>query len=74
MDLSECFGTLNHDLIIKQFRKKVADSSILELLRDFLERGVMIGEELEATHIGSPQGGVISPLVANVYLDSFDQL
>ena len=73
MDLSKCFDTLNHDLIIKQFREKVTDSSILKLLRDFLESGVMMGEELEATHIGSPQGGVISPLIANVYLDNFDQ-
>jgi group II intron reverse transcriptase/maturase len=73
MDLSRCFDTLSHDIIIEQFRRKVTDGSILRLLRLFLESGVMIGEEYESTPVGSPQGGVISPLVANVYLDRFDQ-
>jgi len=73
MDLSKCFDTLDHDLIIEQFRSKVTDGSLLALLRQFLESGVMIGEEYEATELGSPQGGVISPLIANVYLDRFDQ-
>lgn len=73
MDLSKCFDTLDHDLIIKQFRSQVTDGSVLDLLRQFLESGVMIGEAYEATERGSPQGGVISPLVANVYLDRFDQ-
>jgi retron-type reverse transcriptase len=62
MDLSKCFDTLNHDLIIRQFREKVSDSSILKLLRQFLESGVMVGEEYESTTTGSPQGGVISEL------------
>lgn len=74
MDLSKCFDTLNHDLIISQFRRKVTDGSVLKLLRQFLESGVMTGQQYEATAIGSPQGGVISPLIANVYLDQFDQL
>lgn len=74
MDLSKCFDTLNHALIIEQFRTKVTDGSILALLKQFLKSGVMIGERYEATEVGSPQGGVISPLIANVYLDRFDQL
>lgn len=73
MDLSKCFDTLDHDLILRQFRRKVTDGSILGLLRQFLESGVMIGGRYEATERGSPQGGVISPLIANVYLDAFDQ-
>jgi len=73
MDLSKCFDTLNHDLIIRQFREKVTDGSILNLLRSFLESGVMVGGEYEHSFVGSPQGGVISPLLANVYLDQFDQ-
>ncbi len=74
MDLSKCsFDTLDHDLIIAHFREKVTDGSVLRLLRQFLESGVMIGEEYESTVVGSPQGGVISPLIANVYLDKFDQ-
>lgn len=73
MDLSKCFDTLDHDIIISQFRNKVTDGSILKLLRLFLESGVMVGMTKETTSIGSPQGGVISPLIANVYLDKFDQ-
>ncbi len=73
LDLSKCFDTLNHDLILKAFKTKVSDGSILKLLKLFLDSGVMIGNQYKETVIGSPQGGVISPLIANVYLDSFDQ-
>tara|TARA_R110002049_G_scaffold114890_2_gene266365 strand:- start:77 stop:1354 length:1278 start_codon:yes stop_codon:yes gene_type:complete len=73
MDLSKCFDTLNHDLIIRQFRQRITDGSVLSLLRQCLESGVMVGCHLEETAQGSPQGGVISPLIANVYLDAFDQ-
>jgi group II intron reverse transcriptase/maturase len=73
MDLSRCFDTLNHALILKSFRRRIADGSILDLLRMFLQSGVMTGEGWQASEKGSPQGGVISPLVANVYLDAFDQ-
>jgi len=72
MDLSKCFDTLNHDLIIQFMRKRVTDGSILKLIDKFLKSGVMIGTELGKTTIGSPQGGVISPLLANIYLNEFD--
>jgi group II intron reverse transcriptase/maturase len=73
MDLSKCFDTLDHDIIIEAFRKRITDGSILKLLRKFLRSGVMTGKGWEASTTGSPQGGVISPLIANVYLDAFDQ-
>lgn len=73
MDLSKCFDRLDHKLILKAFRRKVTDGSVLNLIQMFLESGVMIGNQLEATVLGSPQGGVISPLISNVYLDAFDQ-
>ncbi|MGY8838642.1 MAG: group II intron reverse transcriptase/maturase [Enterobacterales bacterium] len=73
MDLSKCFDLLDHALIISSVRRKVTDSSILKLINQFLKSGVMIGEHWEASTIGSPQGGVISPLLANIYLDAFDQ-
>jgi RNA-directed DNA polymerase len=73
MDLSRCFDTLNHALILKSLRRKIADGSILELVQMFLQGGVMTGEGWQASETGSPQGGVISPLIANVYLDAFDQ-
>lgn len=73
MDLSKCFDMLDHELIIKAFRRRVADGSVLTLLSQFLQSGVMVNGQWEATRVGSPQGGVISPLIANVYLDEFDQ-
>ena len=73
MDLSKCFDTLDHELILQSLRQRVTDGSLLGLVKQFLESGVMIGDQLESTTIGSPQGGVISPLLANIYLDHFDQ-
>ncbi|NOQ41952.1 MAG: group II intron reverse transcriptase/maturase [Desulfuromusa sp.] len=73
MDLSRCFDTLNHELIIQRFRRKVVDGSILGLLRMFLQSGIMVNGNWQQSKLGSPQGGVISPLIANVYLDAFDQ-
>jgi len=72
MDLSKCFDTLDHDLIIRFMRKRVTDGSILKLVEKFLKSGVMIGNEIEEVWLGSPQGGVISPLLANIYLNEFD--
>ena len=73
MDLSKCFDTLDHKVIINCFRKRVRDGSILNLIELFLKSGIMNKEEFESSELGSPQGGVISPLIANVYLNEFDQ-
>lgn len=73
MDLSKCFDKLDHELILRGVRKRVTDSSVLGLLKQFLNSGVMVDGQWQHTDIGSPQGGVISPLIANIYLDEFDQ-
>lgn len=73
LDLSRCFDTLDHQIILAQFKKRISDGSILKLLDSFLKSGVMIGSDYLSTEVGSPQGGVISPLIANVYLDQYDQ-
>jgi len=73
MDLSKCFDTLDHALIVSSLAKRIKDGSILELVRKFLKSGVMTDEGWQASETGSPQGGVISPLIANIYLDAFDQ-
>lgn len=73
MDLSKCFDRLDHELIIKGVNRKVSDGSVLKLIRKFLTAGVMKDGAWEETDIGSPQGGVISPLLTNIYLDQFDQ-
>jgi len=73
MDLSKCFDRLKHDRIIQSVRKRVTDGSILGLIDQFLKSGIMVGHTWQPSHEGSPQGGVISPLLANIYLDDFDQ-
>lgn len=73
MDLSKCFDTLDHELILKAVNRKVSDGWVLRTIRQFLEAGVMEGGIEYETELGSPQGGVISPLLMNIYLDAFDQ-
>ena len=73
MDLSKCFDTLDHELILNSLNKKISDGTLLKLIRQFLKAGVMIEGVFNETEIGSPQGGVISPLLMNIYLDEFDQ-
>lgn len=73
MDLSKCFDTLDHEIIIRSIKKRVTDGSILNLIRMFLSSGVMENGNWQSSTEGSPQGGVISPLIANIYIDAFDQ-
>jgi RNA-directed DNA polymerase len=73
MDLSKCFDRLDHELILEGVNRKVSDGSVLRLIKKFLTAGVMKDGAWEETDIGSPQGGVISPLLTNIYLDRFDQ-
>lgn len=73
LDLSKCFDTLDHEKIIDSVAKKVSDGKILKLIRKILLSGVLEDGVWKATETGSPQGGVISPLLANIYLDEFDQ-
>lgn len=73
MDLSKCFDMLCHDRILQACRRRVRDGSILALIGKFLRSGVMEEGILHESRVGSPQGGVISPLLANIYLNEFDQ-
>ena len=73
MDLSKCFDTLDHDLMMEAVGEKISDGSVLKLIKSFLKSGVMKDGKFSNTEIGSPQGGVISPLLSNIYLNKFDQ-
>jgi group II intron reverse transcriptase/maturase len=67
------FDNIPHDLILNRIAERVADGNILRLIREFLSAGVMEGLEFRPTTSGTPQGGVISPLLANIVLDLLDQ-
>ncbi|WP_246578384.1 group II intron reverse transcriptase/maturase [Clostridium frigoris] len=73
MDLSKCFDTLDHEIIIKSVNEKVSDSRILKLVDKFLNAGTMENGIFDESDIGCPQGAVISPLLMNIYLDYFDK-
>jgi RNA-directed DNA polymerase len=67
-DLKAFFDTLNHDWLMKFLGHRIADPRILRLVKGWLSAGVMDGKEKHKTHEGTPQGAVISPLLANIYL------
>lgn len=73
MDLSKCFDTLDHEIMIKAVAEYISDGRVLNLIKKFLKSGVMQNENFSETEVGSPQGGVISPLLSNIYLNQFDQ-
>jgi RNA-directed DNA polymerase len=74
VDIEQYFDTVSHELLLEKLREEVVDSSVLNLIKDFLQVGVMEDGRWSATEEGTPQGGVISPLLANVYLNGFDHL
>ncbi len=73
IDLSKYFDTLNHDLLINMVREEVHDRPVIELIKRFLKSGVMENGLHIRTEEGSPQGGPLSPLLANICLNRFDQ-
>jgi RNA-directed DNA polymerase len=73
MDLSKCFDMLDHDIILETVAERISDGKVLGLIRKFLKSGVMHSNNYIGTEVGSCQGGVISPLLSNIYLNRFDQ-
>lgn len=73
IDLSKYFDTLNHELLLNLLRRRISDKRVTELIKKYLKSGVMEGGAFSRTKEGSPQGGPLSPLLANIYLNEFDQ-
>ena len=72
-DLARYFDTIPHRRLIKAVKKRVADRDIRDLLWKFLRAGVLAQGERQATLTGTPQGGIVSPLLANIYLHTLDK-
>ena len=72
-DIASYFDTIPHRRFIKAVKKRVADRDIRDLLWKFLRAGVMEGKEAKKTLTGTPQGGIVSPLLANIYLHELDR-
>lgn len=73
-DLRAYFDTIPHEKLIDRVREKVVDGRMLDLLRRFLKAGVLEHGSFQLSETGTPQGGVISPLLANIYLHPLDKL
>ncbi len=73
IDLSKYFDTLNHELLLNLLRRQIHDERVTLLIKKYLKSGVMEGGTFTRTEEGSPQGGPLSPLLSNVYLNEFDQ-
>lgn len=72
VDLKKFFDEVNHDVLMQRVAKKVRDKRLLRLIGSYLRAGVLVNGVIEATSKGVPQGGPLSPLLANIVLDDLD--
>ncbi len=72
-DIKGCFDNINHERLMEILSQKIHDNRLLRLIRQSLQAGVMDDWVYERTYSGTPQGGILSPLLANIYLNELDQ-
>jgi RNA-directed DNA polymerase len=73
MDITKFFDRVNHDILMNRIGQTIRDKRVLGLMGRYLRAGVMVEGLVQASEEGTPQGGPLSPLLANIYLDALDQ-
>ena len=73
VDLAKFFDRVNHDILIDRLGKRIDDAGVIRLVRAYLNAGILDGGVVVERHMGTPQGGPLSPLLANVLLDEVDK-
>ena len=73
MDLEKFFDTVNHSRLIRKLSARIKDGRVLSLITRMLKSGVLIDGKVVKTEVGLMQGGPLSPLLANIYLDELDK-
>ena len=73
MDITKFFDHVNHDILMGRIAPAIGDRRVLHLIGNYLRRGAMVDGLVEASVEGTPQGGPLSPLLANIYLDALDK-
>ena len=73
-DIQGFFDAIDHELLMELVTKRISDRRVLKLLRQWLKAGIMEEGNVRASSAGTPQGGVISPLLSNVYLNELDRI
>ena len=71
-DIKGCFDNINHKVLLELLAKKIKDSKFVNIIRKFLKAGYLEQWKYNATYSGTPQGGIISPILANIYLHELD--
>jgi RNA-directed DNA polymerase len=74
VDLEKFFDRVNHDVLLARLAKRIGDKRLLRVIRRYLEAGIMADGVVVERHEGTPQGGPLSPLLANVLLDEVDRM
>ena len=74
VDLEKFFDRVNHDVLMDRLGRRIADRRVLRLIRHYLKAGVLVNGVVQERHDGTPQGGPLSPLLANVLLDEVDKV